>query len=122
MTQAARRFARARLGVPGFWPPCLWAAPGARLSPPVPPLSQAQPQSTPGRRPAEQRPALAGGAAYSFNPAFSHFISLKRRSSLRTVIVEPDRKRFILVWQSVLECHSKIENLDETVVKLKRRV
>ena len=44
------------------------------------------------------------------------------RGVLRTVIVEPDEKRFVLVWQTTLKCHAKIENLDETVVRIKRRV
>lgn len=44
------------------------------------------------------------------------------RGALRTVIVEPDKRQFVLVWQTTLECHAKIENLDETVVRIKRRV
>jgi len=44
------------------------------------------------------------------------------RSSIKTVIVEPDERRFIVVWQSTLECHARFANLDETVLRVKHRV
>lgn len=42
------------------------------------------------------------------------------RSLLKTVIVEPHERRFIMVWQSTLPCHDRIEDLHETVIREKR--
>lgn len=44
----------------------------------------------------------------------------EHRGRLVTVIIEPDRKRTILVWVSTLACHSNIDYLDETKVREKR--
>jgi hypothetical protein len=44
------------------------------------------------------------------------------RSSIKTVIVEPGKKQFIVVWQSTLSCHNKIADLDETVIREKRKI
>ncbi|MEA3274718.1 MAG: DUF2169 domain-containing protein, partial [Pseudomonadota bacterium] len=39
------------------------------------------------------------------------------RAQLHTVILEPGRRRVILVWCTILPCHHKVDKLDSTVVE-----
>ena len=39
------------------------------------------------------------------------------RAQLHTVILEPDRRRVILVWCTLLPCHHKVDKLDSTLVE-----
>ena len=44
------------------------------------------------------------------------------KGQLHTVIIEPDAKRLILVWQTALPCHHTLYSLKETVVFEKERI
>ena len=48
--------------------------------------------------------------------------SEEHRPELHTVILQPDRRRFQLVWHSGLPCHHKVNKLRETTVSVKRRI
>jgi len=44
------------------------------------------------------------------------------RADLHTVIIEPDERRFRMVWHSSLPCHHKVNKLMDTTIVLKRRL
>lgn len=46
----------------------------------------------------------------------------EHRAFLQTVVIEPDEERLILVWQTSLDCHHRLDELDRTIVYEKRRV
>ena len=41
---------------------------------------------------------------------------------LDAVIIEPDDNRVMLVWQSLLECHHRVDYLDKTRILAKSNV
>ena len=44
------------------------------------------------------------------------------RPDLHTLIIQPDEKRFQMVWHSQLPCHHKVNKLMETNIFLKKRI
>ncbi|WP_321801139.1 DUF2169 domain-containing protein [Caballeronia sp. J97] len=44
---------------------------------------------------------------------------VEHRASLQTVIIEPDARRVIMVWQTSLDCHHELDDLDTTVIREK---
>jgi hypothetical protein len=46
----------------------------------------------------------------------------EHRAVLHTVILQPEIRRFQMVWHSRLPCHHKVNKLDTTTIALKRRV
>ncbi|MEP7123520.1 MAG: DUF2169 domain-containing protein [Byssovorax sp.] len=57
--------------------------------------------------------------------AFTTFIddtTVHHGRSLHTVIIEPEDRRLIIIWQTALPCHHTLYTLDETVVFEKRRL
>ena len=56
---------------------------------------------------------------------FTTFINTGRThhpGQLHTVIIEPDEKRLIMVWQTALPCHHTVYTLKETIVFEKERL
>lgn len=47
---------------------------------------------------------------------------LHHRGVLATVILEPDFPRVIMIWQSALLCNHRIDDLDQTTVRLKKLI
>jgi len=45
--------------------------------------------------------------------------SVEHRADLCTIIIEPDVPRLIMVWQTLLPCHHKVDKLDQTVIREK---
>lgn len=45
--------------------------------------------------------------------------SVEHRARLHTVVIEPDMPRLMMVWLTSLECHSRVDELDQTVVGMK---
>jgi hypothetical protein len=43
-------------------------------------------------------------------------------ADLHTVIIQPDKRRFLMVWHSKLPCHHKVNKLKLTNIVLKKRV
>jgi hypothetical protein len=41
----------------------------------------------------------------------------EHRAKLDTVVIEPDRSRFMTVWHTSLECHHDVDYLDECVIR-----
>ncbi|WP_184871659.1 DUF2169 family type VI secretion system accessory protein [Mesorhizobium sangaii] len=46
--------------------------------------------------------------------------TIHHRGSLATVILEPDQRRLIMVWQGSLICNKDVDYLDSTTVRLKK--
>jgi hypothetical protein len=46
----------------------------------------------------------------------------EHRADLHTLIIQPDERRFQIVWHSNLPCHNKSEQLERTNIFLKRRI
>jgi hypothetical protein len=46
--------------------------------------------------------------------------SVQHRGRLHTVTIEPDEQRVVMVWQTSLRCHGKIERLRDTVIREKK--
>jgi hypothetical protein len=44
------------------------------------------------------------------------------RGDLHTLVIEPEARRFMMVWQTALPCHHTLYTLRETVVVEKERV
>ena len=44
------------------------------------------------------------------------------RADLHTVVIQPDERRFQMVWHSKLACHQKVNKLEVTEIVLKRRI
>jgi hypothetical protein len=47
---------------------------------------------------------------------------VEHRPVIHTLIIEPDKRRFQLVWHSHLPCHTKVNKLAKTAIALKKRV
>jgi hypothetical protein len=47
------------------------------------------------------------------------FRKQEHRGRLAAVVIEPDFPRVVMVWQTVLECHHLVDELDETHIKEK---
>jgi len=47
---------------------------------------------------------------------------VRHKSVLHTLIVQPDRRRFEIVWHSQLPCHHKVNKLRDTEIVVKRRL
>lgn len=43
----------------------------------------------------------------------------EHRASLQTVVIEPDARQVIMVWQTSLACHHLLDELDETIIREK---
>ncbi|MGO8902365.1 MAG: DUF2169 domain-containing protein [Isosphaeraceae bacterium] len=54
--------------------------------------------------------------ALGFETMFSRGQLVRHRCTLHTVILEPDRSRVLMVWHSMLPCHSKVYKLQRTTV------
>jgi len=46
----------------------------------------------------------------------------EHRAALQTVIIEPEVPRVIMVWQTSLDCHHLIDELDTTIIREKRYI
>ena len=44
------------------------------------------------------------------------------RANFHTLIIQPDERRFQMVWHSQLPCHHKVNKLERTTIVLKKRV
>lgn len=44
------------------------------------------------------------------------------RADLHTLIIQPDERRFQMVWHSSLACHQKVNKLRVTEIRMKRRI
>ena len=44
------------------------------------------------------------------------------RADLHTLVIQPDERRFQMVWHSKLACHQKVNKLEVTKILLKRRI
>ncbi len=58
--------------------------------------------------------------ALGFTTHFFKGESVDHRATLHTVILEPDVPRVIMVWQTALPCHPRVNDLKETVIKEKK--
>lgn len=58
--------------------------------------------------------------AFRFESRFRHKPPVAHRGALHTVVLEPDRLRVIMVWQSALACHVDAHRLEETRIALLR--
>lgn len=47
---------------------------------------------------------------------------VEHRAKLSSVIIEPDVSRVLMVWHTSLECHHKVDQLDETIIGEKEYV
>jgi hypothetical protein len=47
---------------------------------------------------------------------------IHKHRKLHTIILEPDHPRVSLVWHSALPCHSRVQKLDRTIVRIKQDV
>lgn len=90
----------------------------------------------------QQAPHLRGGERFglvNMNPRFpaidfelpKHYFGfttaigskrLEHRAKINTVIIEPEHPRVMVVWQSTLECHHDIDDIDFTLVTEKQYV
>lgn len=48
--------------------------------------------------------------------------AIHHRGQLHTVIIEPEERRFTMVWQSALPCHHTLYELQDTLIVEKQRV
>lgn len=57
-----------------------------------------------------------------FTTRFHGGTTAEHRANLHTLVLEPDRRRFQMVWHSQLACHPKVNKLRVTEIKLKSRI
>lgn len=62
-------------------------------------------------------PRLVFGFATRFGAQTVH-----HRGRLASVIVQPGARRLVMVWQSALLCERRIDDLDQTTLRLKERI
>lgn len=60
--------------------------------------------------------------AFRLRTRFYDGTASEHRVVLHTVILQPESRRFQMVWHSQLPCHHKVNKLDTTTIVLKRRV
>lgn len=94
------------------------------------PEDQRTSQHLKGGEPVELRNLTPGGhlkfelpkVALRFTTHFQTGDPVEHRGVLHTVILEPDVPRVILVWHTALPCHTRVNQLKETVIREKRIV
>lgn len=72
---------------------------------------------TPGGALQFRMPDIVLGFTTRFNQGVKH-----HRSQIHTVIIEPEKERLIVVWQTALPCHHTLYSLRETIVFEKARL
>jgi len=60
--------------------------------------------------------------AVAMTTSFYDGTAVRHRSVIHTLVVQPDRRRFEMVWHSQLPCHHKVNKLRGTEIVLKKRV
>ena len=58
----------------------------------------------------------------AFTTYFNGGSQESHRPSLHTVLIKPDDMTFVMVWHTHLPCHSKVNSLNKTTIKLKKSV
>lgn len=61
-------------------------------------------------------------ASFYLRTTFSDGYKKTHRADLHTVIIEPDHCRVIMVWHSSLPCHHRVNQLEKTLIRLKKRI
>jgi len=61
-------------------------------------------------------------ASFYLRTTFTDGHKTTHRAQLHTVIIEPDHHRLIMVWHSHLPCHHRVNQLDKTLIRLKKRI
>ena len=60
--------------------------------------------------------------SFYLRTSFSDGYKKTHRANLHTVIIEPDAQRVMVVWHSHLPCHHRVNQLEGTQIRLKKRI
>jgi len=58
----------------------------------------------------------------AFNTHFFDDTNETHRAVINTVIIKPDESKLIMVWHTHLACHPKVHKLNQTTIRLKKRI
>lgn len=61
-------------------------------------------------------------ASFYLRTTFTDGYKKMHRAQLHTVIIEPDNHRIMMVWHSHLPCHHRVNQLEKTQIRLKKRI